>query len=613
MRVDVLNPEKQKIDNAQDFDIRQRMDIVIIGHVDHGKSTIVGRLLADTNSLPNGKLKQVKQLCERNSKPFEYAFLIDALKDEQSQGITIDAARVFFKTQCRDYIIIDAPGHIEFLKNMVTGASRAEAALLVIAADEGIQENSKRHGYLTSMLGIKQIAVLVNKMDRIGYNQDIFNKIVNDYSEFLKNIDVNPHCFIPVSGLIGDNIAEISNKMSWYTGDNILNTLDQFKKEEIPINKPFRMPIQDIYKFTKYNDNRRIIAGTIETGSINIGDEVIFCPSGKKSKVKTIEVFNSPEVPKVSAGQATGFTLEEQIYITRGEVMTKIGEAQPSLSSRIKVNLFWLGKKPMVKNKEYLFKIGTSRVKARLEEITRIIDASSLNAASDKNFIDRHDVSECILKLNKPFGFDLKEHITITSRFVIVDDYEICGGGLVRETLQDKESWMQNKVFIRNYKWEKGNISAKDRADKYKQDPALLLITGNDNLNRKKLAKKLEENMFHANKPVYFLGMSNLLYGLDADIKDGDKNRGEHIRRLAETVNILIDAGILTIVTASELTEDDIKLIKTSLAAEKIKTIWVGKDVTTDINFDLKLEQAHNIEQNSTKVYNYLKSENIFH
>ncbi len=613
MRVDVLNPEQQKIDNAQDSDTRQRMDIVIIGHVDHGKSTIVGRLLADTNSLPNGKLEQVKQLCERNSKPFEYAFLIDALKDEQSQGITIDAARVFFKTHSRDYIIIDAPGHIEFLKNMVTGASRAEAALLVIDADEGIQENSKRHGYLTSMLGIKQIAVLVNKMDRIDYNQDIFNKIVKDYSEFLNNIDVNPHCFIPVSGLVGDNIVEISNKIPWYKSDTVLNTLDQFKKEELPINKPFRMSVQDVYKFTKYNDNRRIIAGSIETGSINVGDEVIFCPSGKKSKVKAIEMFNCPEQTKVSAGQATGFTLEEQIYITRGELMTKIGEVQPSLSSTIKVNLFWLGKKPMVKNKEYLFKIGTSRIKARLEEITRIIDASSLNTTADKDFIDRHDVAECIFKLNKPFGFDLKEHITITSRFVIVDDYEICGGGLVRETLQDKESWMQNKVFIRNYKWEKGNISAKDRADKYKQDPTLLLITGNNNLNRKKLAKKLEEILFNDNKPVYFLGMSNLLYGLDADIKDGDKNREEHIRRLAETVNILIDAGILTIVTASELTEDDIKLIKTSLDAHKIKIVWVGDKITTDIDYDLKVDQTGNIDQDSAKVYEYLRSENIFH
>ena len=192
------------------------MNIVIVGHVDHGKSTIIGRLLADTHSLPEGKLEQVKETCRRNSKPFEYAFLLDALKDEQSQGITIDAARCFFKTDKRHYIIIDAPGHIEFLKNMVTGASRAEAALLVIDAKEGIQENSRRHGYLLSMLGIKQIAVLVNKMDLVNFDKKVFDGIVSEYRKFLKKIDIEPRIFIPVSGMKGDGIAKNTKDMGWY-------------------------------------------------------------------------------------------------------------------------------------------------------------------------------------------------------------------------------------------------------------------------------------------------------------------------------------------------------------------------------------------------------------
>ncbi len=186
---------------------KQKMNIVIAGHVDHGKSTVIGRLLADTGSLPEGKLAQVQENCRRNSKPFEYAFLIDALKDEQSQGITIDTARVFFKTAKRNYIILDAPGHIEFLKNMVTGASRAEAALLVIDAEEGVRENSRRHGYMMSMLGIKQIAVLVNKMDLMGYGQATYDAIVSEYTAFLQEINITPACFIPVSAMQGDNIA----------------------------------------------------------------------------------------------------------------------------------------------------------------------------------------------------------------------------------------------------------------------------------------------------------------------------------------------------------------------------------------------------------------------
>ena len=193
---------------------RAAMNIVIVGHVDHGKSTIIGRLLADTHSLPIGKLEQVKATCERNAKPFEYAFLLDALKEEQAQGVTIDSARVFFKTPKRHYIIIDAPGHIEFLKNMVTGASRAQAALLVIDANEGVRENSRRHGYMLSMLGIRQIAILVNKMDLVGYDQATFDRIVREYGQFLTEVNIRPSSFIPVGGRDGDNIADRSGVCS---------------------------------------------------------------------------------------------------------------------------------------------------------------------------------------------------------------------------------------------------------------------------------------------------------------------------------------------------------------------------------------------------------------
>src|SRR3989339_474219 len=258
---------------------KEHMNIVIVGHVDHGKSTVIGRLLADTGSLPEGKLEFVKQMCFKNAKPFEYAFLLDALKDEQSQGITIDTARCFFKTKKRDYIIIDAPGHIEFLKNMITGAARAEAALLVIDAKEGVRENSRRHGYLLSMLGVKQVAVCVNKMDLVDYSQEVFTSIKNEYQEFLDRIGVTPMNFIPLSARNGDNIIVKSDKMPWHSGMTILETVDSFARELDHIKKPFRFPVQDIYKFTETGDDRRIIAGRIETGSIKVGDEGVCLPS----------------------------------------------------------------------------------------------------------------------------------------------------------------------------------------------------------------------------------------------------------------------------------------------------------------------------------------------
>ena len=591
---------------------KQKMNIVIAGHVDHGKSTVIGRLLADTGSLPDGKLEQVQENCRRNSKPFEYAFLIDALKDEQSQGITIDTARVFFKTRKRNYIILDAPGHIEFLKNMVTGAARAEAALLVIDAHEGVRENSRRHGYMMSMLGIRQIAILVNKMDLPDYSQDVFAKIVDEYTAFLKEINVTPACFIPVSGMQGDNIAELApQNMPWYTGKTVLDMLDAFEKEPQPVDKPFRMPVQDVYKFTRFGDNRRIVAGTIETGSLTAGDEVVFYPSGKTSRVKTIECFNAPVQTRAECGSAAGFTLEEQIYITRGELATKAGEPKPRVSSRIRVNLFWLGRDPLVQKKDYLFKLGTARVTARLEEVSRVIDASDLNTAS-KHQVERHDVAECVFKLNRAIAFDPATDNGATGRFVIVDNYEIWGGGIIAEAMDDRQSWLRETVMLRNYKWEKSIISPEKRAEKYNQKSTLLVLTGEKHIDRKAIAKQLEDRLFEDGKIVYFLGIGNVLYGIDADIKGRDGNQHEeHMRRLSEVANILLDAGIILLLTASELTQEDMEIMKTAVSPEKIETVWIGENVTTDIAYDLQLTQHENIAESVDILKSHLQNKGI--
>ncbi|MFH1968970.1 MAG: GTP-binding protein, partial [Verrucomicrobiota bacterium] len=218
----------------------EQISVVVVGHVDHGKSTLIGRLLADTNSLPQGKLEQVRTMCVRNAKPFEYAFLLDALKDEQSQGITIDTARCFFKTEKRRYIIIDAPGHIEFLKNMITGAARADAAFIVIDAEEGIKENSRRHGYMISMLGIGQVSVLVNKMDLVGYKEEIFNGIRKEYTDFLGRLNVHAVSFIPISAFKGVNVVSPSDRTPWYRGMTVLEQFDAFEKGDVRDSLPFR-------------------------------------------------------------------------------------------------------------------------------------------------------------------------------------------------------------------------------------------------------------------------------------------------------------------------------------------------------------------------------------
>lgn len=577
------------------------MGIVITGHVDHGKSTIIGRLLADTGSLPDGKLDQVRALCASTARPFEYAFLLDALKDEQAQGITIDAARIFFNSPVRQYVILDTPGHIEFLKNMITGAAHAEAALLVIDAAEGIQENSRRHGYMLSLLGVRQVAVLVNKMDLVGYDEATFSAIVTEFRDFLRQLDLEPSIFIPVSGRDGENVARRGEKMPWYTGHSVIDALDAFTTDRSAAERPFRMPVQGVYKFTEDGDDRRTVAGGVVTGKVSIGDEIVFFPSGKRSRVKTLEAFNAPPPEFVSAGSAAGFTLEEQIYIPRGEIAARASEPRPHVSTRLRVSIFWLGKQPLVKGKEYTLKLGTGRVPVRVESIQRLLDASSLATVDSPEMVGRNAVAECVLKLGRAMAFDLVADIPETGRFVLVEGYDIRGGGIIREALPDRESWVRDRVLLRNYKWEASVISREQRAERFGQLPRLVLVTGERHADRKAVARELEARLFADGRLVYFLGIGNLLYGVDADLGRADEDRLEHMRRLAEIANLMLDSGAILIVTAVELTADDLDIIKAGVDPDLVLTVWLGDaaaaDLSSDLNLSAGLPKAEAAEQ----------------
>jgi len=539
----------------------EHMNLVIVGHVDHGKSTLIGRLLADTGSLPEGKLDQVKKVCELNSRPFEYAFLLDALKDEQEQGITIDTARVFFKTKKRHYIIMDAPGHIEFLKNMITGAAHAEAALLVIDAKEGVQENSRRHGYMVSLLGIRQIVVVVNKMDLVGYKEATFKQVCKEYTEFLKEINVSPVTFVPIAARDGDNIVSSSSAMPWYKGATILKIIDALKKGAEKENQPLRMPVQDIYKFTEQGDDRRIVAGTIETGMVSVGDKVVFYPSQKESKIKSIEGFKMPAQKSVSTGHATGVTLTTQLYIKPGEIMCKSRETPPQVGSIFKAHVFWLGKRPFVTDKAYKLKLGTTRATVYLNRISSVMDASDLSANTDKPQVERHDVAECVLQTSKPLAFDLAADIEATGRFVIIDDYNIVGGGILTERIEDKENIVDNYIRNRETHWVKSLISTPKRAKAYAQKSAFILISSDKDLERTSLAKGLEETLFKAGLKVYSWGLPNIISGLSTDVTPGLDSRDEHIRRVGELAHAFTDAGLIFISTIPELDDYEAEML----------------------------------------------------
>ncbi len=587
------------------------MNIVIVGHVDHGKSTVIGRLLADTGSLPEGKLDAVKASCRRNSKPFEYAFLLDALKDEQAQGITIDMARCFFKTKKRDYIIIDAPGHIEFLKNMITGASRAEAALLVIDADEGIQENSRRHGQMVSMLGVKQVTVLVNKMDLVGYREEVYLKLQADYSEFLRQIKVTPVSFIPVSAREGENIASHSELMGWYTGPTVLDQLDGFASEADLQEKPFRFPVQDIYKFTKENDDRRIVAGTVAAGTVHAGDEVLFLPSGKQSRVLSVESFNTRPKTAATVGDAIGFTLATQIYIRPGELMVKPSDPQPEVGSRFRVNIFWLGRAPMVRDREYKLKLGSAKASVRLAEICNTLDASDLSFSSSKQQLECRDVGECILETSRPIAFDPSSSSESTGRFVIVDNFEIAGGGIVVENLSSGETLLQRHIRERENNWEAGHVRVEERAQANSHQPKFIVFTGAPGTGKRAVAKSLERTLFENRMNAYYLGVASIDRGLDADIGAKADSADERLRRIGELARILTDAGLIFITTIDDADDFDIEALKQLNEPNDILVINLGENGFSRYQPDLHLPSVGELKESVALVVTMLKTREI--
>jgi len=402
------------------------LKLVIVGHVDHGKSTLIGRLFFDTDSLPVEKIEEVKKICKELGKELEFAYVMDHLEEERMQGITIDTAQTFFSTKKRDYTIIDAPGHVEFTKNMITGASQAEAAILIIDASEGVKEQTRRHAYILSMLGLKQIIVVINKMDLVGFSENKFVEIRNNIISFLKEIGISPSYVIPISAKEGDNVAERSNNMSWYTGPTILEALDTFESGISKVDSPLRMPVQDVYKI----NDKRIVVGRIESGEIVVGQEVIILPSGSKTKIKSIEKFLEKRT-KAIAGESIGLTIEDPLFIDRGDVICS-PKNLPKVSKEIKGNLFWMYKTPLKKGELVRLKCATQEISCSVCEIQKRIDSSTLKLL-EENALELKDreVGEVILKANKEIVIDNFNSVPALGRFVIEKNFDTAGGGII--------------------------------------------------------------------------------------------------------------------------------------------------------------------------------------
>jgi len=516
------------------------LKVVFVGHVDHGKSTLIGRILHDTNSIADGKVEQIRKACAEEGMEFEFAFLLDALLEEQEQNITIDTTQIPFRTARRRYAIIDAPGHKEFLKNMITGASNADAAILVIAASEGVREQSRRHAYLLSLLGIRQLIVAVNKMDLIDFGEHQFREIKAEYLKFLGGLKLEPRAFIPASARTGDNVATRSREMPWYHGPTLLEALDSAEATPPQTELPLRFCVQDVYRF----DDRRIVAGRVETGQLSAGDELVFSPANKASVVQSIERWNAPQngAPAI-AGDSIGITLSEQIFVERGYVASHQAET-PVETNRFHADLFWIAREPLRLGQLYNLRLATQDVKCQVVSIEEVMDSSTLEIkAGSHDSLQRNDVGRLTIQTRAPLVLDNHDRVAQLGRFVLLHDSEIYAGGTVfGGTYTDRTVTKSKNIF-----WTEGKITARERASQLGHRGAVVWFTGLSGAGKSTIAQALERELFTRGMHTYVLDGDNIRHGLNSNLGFAPEDRVENIRRVSEVAKLMADAGAVAI------------------------------------------------------------------
>jgi bifunctional enzyme CysN/CysC len=520
----------------------QKLKIVIVGHVDHGKSTLIGRLLFDTHSLPDGKIEQIQKACAAEGMEFEYAFLLDALLEEQEQNITIDTTQIQFRTAARNYVIVDAPGHKEFLKNMITGAASADAAVVLLDAHEGLQEQTRRHAYLLSLLGVKQVLVAVNKMDLVDFSQEKFEQLERDYRAFLEPYDIRPLAFIPMSAKLGHNIVVPSDKMRWFAGDTLLAALDHLRQPPAPVDKPLRFVVQDIYRF----DARRLIAGRVESGKFSVGDEIVFYPGDKTSRIKSIEVWPATEAQptQAQAGQSVAIQLEEQIFVERGHIGAHRTHA-PVEGLSFSARVFWLANEPLQVGRSYTLKLATQQVEARLDRIDRLMDSATLAPLVEiRHAIARNEVAELVFRTKRPLAFDNSDEVQVTGRFIVVQDGRIGGGGVIFGAQYDRAA---NVIRSEHLSWTDDPVSREARIEHFGHRGAVIWLTGLSGSGKSTLAAALQARLFRQGIAATLLDGDNLRHGLGANLGFSDADRKENIRRAAEAARLLAEAGLVVV------------------------------------------------------------------
>ena len=553
----------------------QHLRVVIVGHVDHGKSTLIGRLLYDTDSLPDGKYEELQEICKRRgTDALEWSFVLDAFQAERDQAVTIDTTQIWFSTQARDYVIIDAPGHREFLKNMVSGAAQADAAILVVDAAEGVREQTKRHAYLLSLLGLQQIGVVINKMDLVNHDAEVFDKVSKEVTDYLASINIKPFYIIPISAREGDGILNRGENLAWYQGKTVVEALDGFELAKAPVSLPLRFPVQDVYR----QDEQRIIVGRIETGSLKVGDELLFSPTNERAKITTIESWpENPDKTEAKAGECVGITLDERIFVERGH----FGSHEinpPMLSNVFRANIFWLSSKPLKVGHSYKARYGTHEALVNVQSIDRVIDTDDLAQSENAGEVGRNAVAEVTLRAKDLLPLDPYGDNQRLGRVVLYDDYDIAGGGNVN--MEGYADQRQNAPKSENIYRVDHLLNENVRAQRQGHHGGVFWFTGLSGSGKSTLAMAVEKALFEKGYNTYVLDGDNVRHGLNADLGFSPEDRAENIRRIGHVAALMADAGLIVVTAFISPYQADRDRAR-SATPEKFHEISVYADLET--------------------------------
>jgi bifunctional enzyme CysN/CysC len=548
---------------------KELLRFITCGSVDDGKSTLIGRLLYESHMIFEDQLQSLTSDSRKmgtQGDRLDFALLVDGLAAEREQGITIDVAHRYFSTDKRKFIVADSPGHEQYTRNMVTAASTANLAIVLVDARKGILTQTKRHTFLASLMGIKNIVLAINKMDLVNYSRESFEKIVNEYQEFAEKLNIPSITAIPMSALEGDNITKQSNHMSWYHGSTLMGYLESMPIQSTSIKDDhFTFPVQWV---NRPNQDFRGFAGTIATGHILVGDAIRCLPSGQESTVHSI-VTQDADLKQAIAGQSITLTLGNEIDVSRGDVICS-NHSSPQVADQFEAKVIWMSSEPLYPGRQYWLKCGTKSVNASITKIKHRIDINTLeHHAAD--FLELNSISVCNLMTDYPLVFEPYEKNSILGSFILIDKLtnHTAGAGLI-----DFELRRSKNIVPQNF-----SITKSERAAQKNQKPCVLWFTGLSGSGKSTIANLVEQELTAIGKHTYILDGDNIRHGLNKDLGFTEADRIENIRRVAEVARLMIDAGLIVLVTFISPFQKDRQYARSLFQQEEFFEIFIDTPI----------------------------------